>query len=109
MMEFSRPTTCILSAIFGSMIVLTGCSGPSGAELKNAKDQCVSFYKRERASPGEYVKAVDHWMKDGKLVIELARMESENSTSYKQGLCIYDEKKGTLSIPGLFENSRWEK
>lgn len=55
------------------------------------------------------MKAVDHWMKDGKLVIELARMESESSTSYKQGLCIYDEKKGTLSIPSVFENIRWEK
>lgn len=109
MMEFSRPTTCILSVIFGSMILLTGCSGPSSADLKNATDQCVSFYKRERASPGEYVKAVDNWMKDGKLVIELARMESKSSTSYKQGLCIYDEKKGKLSIPSVFENSRWEK
>ncbi len=108
-MKYTKPATLIVPAIFASVTILTGCGGPSGTELKNVQEKCVSFYKRERASYSEHVKAVDHWMKDGKLVIELARMESERSTSYKQGLCIYDEKKGILSIPSVFEHSRWDK
>ena len=108
-MKYIKPTAVAYPVLLASVVIIMGCGGPSSAELKSAEDQCVSFYKRERATYSDYVKAVDHWMKDGKLVIELAKMKSEYSKTYQQGLCIYDEKRGSLVIPGVFEHSRWEK
>lgn len=101
--KFAYPISAI------SLILLAACSGPSGEELKEAKEQCATFYKENRAHFTNDVKAIDHWMKNGKLVIELAVREQSWSDSYKSGLCLHDKEKGTIEIPGLLEQARWAK
>ncbi|GAA6121359.1 hypothetical protein [Acidovorax sp. FG27] len=89
--------------------VLSGCSGPSKEDLAAAKEECKGFYKRERAKYSAIVEPVDHWTKDGAIVIELADKASEYATSYTAHLCIYDKEKGTISLPGALYQGRWMK
>jgi outer membrane biogenesis lipoprotein LolB len=96
-----------ISAI--SLILLSACSGPSSEELNEAQTHCKRFYGEKRAKSNEYVSAIDHWNKNGKLVIELAVKSYSDPSSYSSGLCVYDKQRGTVEIPGLFEQSRWHK
>lgn len=92
-----------------SLILLSACSGPSSEELKEANEQCAKFYKQQRAKNFHEVKAVDHWTKNGMVVIELAAKEFSWSDSYTSGLCVYDKEKGTIGIPGIFDQGKWSK
>lgn len=91
------------------VVLVSGCSGPSSDELKSSSDSCVRFYKEKRADSGEHVEYRSHWMKDGRLVISLAVKERESDSSYTEGLCVVDLKEGTIELPGLFNQGRWEK
>lgn len=94
----------------GLLVALaSGCSGPSGDELKSFSDECVRFYKEKRTHSGEHVEYRNHWMKDGRLVISLAEKERESDSSYTEGLCVVDLKEGTIELPGLFNQGKWEK
>ena len=104
------------SKLFGVLLltlvysfVLSGCSGPSKEDLADAKKECTSFYKRQRASFGAVIEPVDHWTKDGAVVIELADKASEYATSYTAHICVYDKEKGTISLPGALHQGRWMK
>lgn len=99
----------VLTSMLSAVALLAACSGPSAEEVKEAKSECASFYKEKRAKSFNDVSAIDHWNKNGKLVIELAVKDEPSSRSYTSGLCVYDKEKGTLEIPGLFEQSRWAK
>jgi hypothetical protein len=90
-------------------IVLSGCSGPSKDEVKSASEECVRFYKEKRADNGETVEYRAHWMKSGRLVISLAVKENWFDNSYTEGLCVVDLKERTMLVPGLFNQSKWEK
>ncbi|MFI8616206.1 hypothetical protein ACIGHN_11925 [Acidovorax sp. NPDC077693] len=92
------------------MTLLSGCSGPSREELARIKSECASFHKQERAKYSTYVvKPIDHWTKDGRIVVELSEKESEESTKYTSHLCVYDKDKGSISLPSVFERARWSK
>ncbi|NOT65334.1 MAG: hypothetical protein HOP06_09910 [Methylotenera sp.] len=96
--------------IFGLLSVsVFGCSGPSSDELKLYSEKCVEFYKEKRAENGEHVEYRSNWMKDGRLVISLAEKESKSDSSYTEGLCVIDLKEGTIELPGLFNQGRWDK
>lgn len=97
----------VLSAT--ALALLTACFGPSSEELNEAQTHCKRFYGEKRAKSSEYVSAIDHWNKNGKLVIELAVKSYSDPSSYSSGLCVYDKQRGTVEIPGLFEQSRWHK
>ena len=90
-------------------VFLSGCSGPSSEELARIKEECVQFYKTERAKSYSIVKAVDHWTKDGRVVIELSERESAEAKKYISNLCVYDKEKGTISLPGALHQGHWIK
>lgn len=96
-------------SIFSIFIVLLGCSGPSKDEVKSTSDECVRFYKEKRADYGDIVEYRDHWMKNGRLVISLAVKENNWDSSYTEGLCVVDLKEGTIELPGLLNQGKWEK
>ena len=92
-----------------SSALLSGCSGPSSEELARIKSECASFHKQERAKSSSIVKAIDHWTKDGHLVVELSEKASEDASKYTSHLCVYDKEKGSIALPSMFERARWSK
>lgn len=95
--------------VLASLTLISGCSGPSREELARIKSECASFHKQERAKYGAIVKPIDHWTKDGHIVVELSEKESEHSSKYTSHLCVYDKDKGSIALPSVFERSRWSK
>ena len=90
--------------------VLQKCGEPiSREELARIKSECASFHKQERAKSGAVVKPIDHWTKDGHIVVELSEKASEDASKYTSHLCVYDKDKGSIALPSVFERSRWAK
>lgn len=102
-------TPAIAMTVLITAASLTGCFGPSKAEIAEAKKACSSFYQRERAKYNAIVYPIDSWAKDGAIVVELAEKEKADSTSYTAHICVYDKEKGTISLPGAFHQHRWQK
>lgn len=102
-------TPGIAMAVLVTTTSLTGCFGPSKADIAEAKKDCSSFYQRERAKSNAVVHPIDNWTKDGVIVIELAEKATADATSYTAHICVYDKEKGTVSLPGAFHQSRWLK
>ncbi len=100
---------CVLLMTLVYSFVLSGCSGPSREEIARVKDECASFHKQERAKYSAIVKPIDHWTKDGRIVVELSEKESESSSKYTSHLCVYDKDKGSIELPSVFERARWSK
>ena len=92
-----------------SLTLISGCSDLSGEELASIKSECASFHKQERAKFGAVVKAIDHWTKDGYIVVELSEKASEDASKYTSHLCVYDKDKRSIALPSVFERSRWSK
>ena len=95
--------------VLASLTLLSGCSGPSREELARVKSECARFHKQERAKSGSIIKPIDHWTKDGRIVVELSEKESESSSKYTSHLCVYDKEKGSIELPSVFERARWSK
>ncbi|HQS21964.1 MULTISPECIES: hypothetical protein [unclassified Acidovorax] len=102
-------TPGIAMAVLVTTTSLTGCFGPSKADIAEAKKACSSFYQRERAEHNAIVHPIDNWTKDGVIVIELAEKATAGATTYTAHICVYDKEKGTISLPGAFHQSRWLK
>ena len=101
--------SAIPALVLTSLTLISGCSGPSSEELARIKSECASFHKQERAKYGAIVKPIDHWTKDGRIVIELSERESESSSKYTSHLCVYDKERGSIELPSVFERARWSK
>jgi hypothetical protein len=75
--------------------------------LSGAKDECVKFAEENRSrlfvNPGT-IRALDQWMKNGKIVVELGAFEP-NSNSYTPRLCVLGG--GRVQIVSIFENNAW--
>ena len=95
--------------MLASLTLISGCSDLSGEELASIKSECASFHKQERAKSGSIVKAIDHWTKDGRVVVELSEKESESASKYTSHLCVHDKDKGSIELPSVFERARWSK
>lgn len=95
--------------VLTSLTLLSGCSGPSSEELARIKSECASFHKQERAKYGAIVKPIDHWTKDGYIVVELSEKASEDASKYTSHLCVYDKDRRSIALPSVFERSRWSK
>jgi hypothetical protein len=39
----------------------------------------------------------------------MAEKKYELDSSYTEGLCVVDLKEGTIELPGLFNQGKWEK
>ena len=89
---------------------LAACSGASAEQIERAKEECVSFYEKERMGPLKQVEALDTWEKEGKLVVELAeRPTGDTGSSYTQELCVVDFENGEMELPSAFERGRWDE
>lgn len=106
-MQFMKSAFSVL--VLTSLTLISACSGPSREELARIKDECARFHKQERAKSGAIVKAIDHWTKDGYIVVELSEKASEDASKYTSHLCVYDKDKGSIALPSVFERSRWSK
>lgn len=88
--------------------LLNACSAePSKQEIRDVARTCEGHFKNKRAEKGDIVKAVDYWMKNGKLVIEIGY--SKNTDSYRSQVCVYDKEKETYTLPALFDQPNWRK
>lgn len=103
-MNFAVPAAALVATM-----TLTGCFGPSEEEITNIKEQCVKFVEENRNSLGAYIKAVDHWTKDGNVVVEVAQSKHSSDTTYTPRLCVYNQDKGTIQLPALMSQDRWRK
>lgn len=97
-----------LAALLFVAVSAFGCSGPSSDEIKSYAKECVTFYEKERGS-GKHVEYRTHWMKEGRLVVSLAEKKYQGADSYTEGLCVVDFKDGTIQLPGLFNQGRWQR
>jgi hypothetical protein len=83
---------------------------PSPDTLLNwpvANDECVKFAKDNQAklffTSGD-IRAVDSWIKNGKIVVELGAFQG-NGTTYMPRLCVVGG--GTIQIVSLLEAGAW--
>jgi hypothetical protein len=51
----------------------------------------------------------DSWLKDGKLVFEIATPTSISRSSNSMFLCIVDKAKGSMFKPSAFETANWRR
>ena len=102
-------TPGISIAVVAAAASLTGCFGPSKADIAEAKKACSSFYQRERAKYNAIVYPIDNWTKDGVIVVEIAEKATAEATTYTAHICVYDKEKGTIALPGALHQGRWQK
>lgn len=95
------------TVIFASTLIF-GCSKYSKEEIEKLSKECIDFY-HEQVSWDQYVKYLGHWIKNENLVISLAVKDREWDSTYTERLCVVNPKKGTISLPGLFRQEKWEK
>lgn len=113
-MKFQPQTICAVTGM-ALMVALTGCGkSPSKAQLETGGEACRQFIAKEMKSDVAFAKNIetqinDAWMKDGKVVFEVAYREEYSRKSYSIRLCVVDEEKGTLMSPSPLNSSKWEK
>lgn len=90
---------------------LNAC-GPSSAQISAATSECQSFVEDKMGVLKEDTHIFDSWVKDGKIVVEVGYKQypiKSRDDSYNTRLCVYDEEKGTISLPSVLNNSEWRK
>lgn len=113
----SKPKTVLL--LVGAVLIAATSFGATyyyissnenAAELKRLVGaECKRFYQQESLRGFANVEAADAWEKDGKIIIELEAREIAGSSSYTRRLCVADKDKGSITIPSLRNEARWEK
>lgn len=95
---------------------LVGCFGPSDEEKQRVETACKEFVIDKLESKYTHEAHVfDTYTKDGKIVVEVGYRYNEDykwkrdGDSYSVRICVYDEEKGTISIPSVFEMGQWRK
>jgi len=94
-----------------TMFSLNGC-GPSSQQMSTATDACQNFVEEKMSVFKKDTHIFDSWVKDGKIVVEVGYKQypiTHVDDSYNTRLCVYDEEKGTISLPSLLNNSEWRK
>jgi hypothetical protein len=83
-------------------------SGPSSEKIATASKLCEEFVQ-ENFERDTHV--FDTWTKKGKIVVEVGYRIPRHSSdsSYSVRLCVVDDEKGTIEIPGLLNNNEWNK
>jgi hypothetical protein len=89
--------------------LVAGCTGASSGDFKRATSACVEFYKESRLENHSDVRGVDSWVKDGKIVVELAPLDGPYAKSYSPRICLVDQDRGKITITSVLENGRWQK
>jgi len=82
-------------------------SGPSSEQIATASKSCEEFVK-EKFEKDTHI--FDTWSKKGKIVVEVGyRNPYSSESSYSVRLCVVDDEKGTIQIPGLLNDNEWNK
>lgn len=99
----------IAAASFGATYLYIRADEKS-EELKQLSGaECRRFYQQESLPNWALVEVGDAWMKDGSIVVEMEAKEHPSSNSYLRRLCVVDRQKGSIMIPSIRNESRWEK
>lgn len=101
-----------VAAVGGAIVALLGaCSDPAAEreKLATAAKACERFYVEERLPHSYATTAGRSWVKDGKFVVELEVRKWSDSKTYTPRLCVVDEAAGTISLPALTDQARWQK
>lgn len=82
-------------------------SRPSSEQIAIASKSCEEFVK-EKFEKETHI--FDTWAKKGKIVVEVGyRKPYSSDSSYSVRLCVVDNEKGTIQIPGLLNDNEWNK
>ncbi len=84
---------------------------PSPETLMNwpsAKQECVDFAEKHKAelffaSAGKNIRAVNSWMKNGKIVVEVGAFQDE--TTYFPRICVIGGS--SIQIVSILESGAW--
>jgi len=89
---------------------IVGC-GPSEKEKQVASMACREFVSTQMKVKEENTKVFDIWKKKNVIVVEVGYNENpyRSNSSYSVRKCIYDEKKGRISLPSLLNDGQWDK
>ncbi len=93
---------------------ITGCFGPSEEQKQIAQTACEEFVMEKLGSSWrDETYVFETYVKKGKIVVEVGLRDKESyrrdNDSYSVRLCVFDEKEGTIMLPGLFNMGEWSK
>jgi hypothetical protein len=99
----------VLAAIFGLWAYFGFPSPDTLIEWPSAKQDCVDFAEKHKSdlffdSAGKPIKAVDSWLKNGKVVVEVGAFTDSDAT-FMPRLCVVGG--GTIQIVSILENAAW--
>ena len=98
-------------------ILITGCSGHTDDQIKDAQAACKKFVHKEVADKyQDETHVFDTYSKNGKIVVEVGYRPKDEidrklkgSDSYMVRLCVYDDEAGRISLPGIYNMEEWRK
>ena len=97
-----KTALCMIGIVF-----LTAC-GPSKEAISAASQRCEAFVSESLRAVTE-TKVFDIWEKNGAIVVEVGyKQAGEYRSAYSVRKCVYDEKKGVVSLPGMMDKE-WDK
>jgi hypothetical protein len=100
----------IVVAVLGGAWAYSGFPSPDALlELFSAKQDCVAFAQKHKSklffgSGDKPIKALSSWLKNGRVVVEIAEFNSDDDT-YVPRLCVIGG--GTIQIVSVLENAAW--
>ena len=107
-MKVSR--LAIVLVVIAAALAYFGFPSPDTLlSMPTAKEQCVKFASDNKAKlffgkDNSEIKAVEMWMKNGRLVVEVGAFET-GDTSYSPRLCVLGG--GHIEIVSMLENAAW--
>jgi hypothetical protein len=94
-------------------LTLVGCFGPSDEQKKRAQVACEKFVLDKLGEYGNEAHTFDIYAKKDKIVVEVGYIEGKrwrtDDDSYSVRICVYDEEKGTIMLPSIFNMGEWSK
>lgn len=90
-----------------AVVFLTAC-GPSKETISVASQRCEALVSESLRAVTE-TKVFEIWEKNGAMVVEVGyKQAGEYRSAYSVRKCVYDEKKGVVSLPGIMDRE-WDK
>jgi hypothetical protein len=98
-----------VAALFGLWAYFGFPSPVTLAEWPSAKQDCVDFAEKHKSelffdSASKPIKAVDSWLKNGKVVVEIGAFDDTDAT-YMPRLCVVGGDR--IQIVSILENAAW--
>jgi len=100
----------LIAAIsFGATYYYISANEQSEELIQGAGLACKRFYQQEALKNWHAVEIGYAWKKGDSIVVELNAKEHTESNRYIRRLCVMDSDKGTITIPSIRQEGRWEK